>query len=129
MIRRPPISSRTDTRFPYTPLVRSLPEGCRRCHADRREPGALAEALLPHRDEFDIVFDNTAYSVPDLEPMVELFHGRVQQLVFTSSVAVYKRSFVQPVGEDFRRHAPGDDDARKAYGVNTVRCEYHLRTP
>src|SRR3546814_8900284 len=59
--------------------------------------------------------------------MVELFHGRVQQLVFTSSVAVYKRSFVQPVGEDFRRHSPGDDDARKAYGVNKVRCEDHLR--
>src|SRR3546814_9246014 len=51
--------------------VADLPEGCRRIHADRREPGALAEALRPHRDAFDIVFDNTAYPVPAREPMVE----------------------------------------------------------
>ena len=34
----------------------------------------------PHRDEFDIVYDNTAYDVADLEPMVELFAGRVAAL-------------------------------------------------
>src|SRR3546814_10027524 len=28
MIRRPPISTRTDTRFPYTTLFRSLPGHC-----------------------------------------------------------------------------------------------------
>ncbi len=107
--------------------VADMPEGCRRIHCDRTEPGALLEALAPHRDEFDVVFDNTAYQVSDLEPMIELFVGRVGQLVFTSSVAVYKRSFVQPVREDSRRHDPADPDARKAYGVGKVRCEDHLR--
>ena len=48
-------------------------------------------------------------------------------VVFTSSVAVYRRSFVQPVREDGRRHDPADDDARKAYGVGKVRCEDLLR--
>jgi nucleoside-diphosphate-sugar epimerase len=86
----------------------------------------LREVLGPHRDEFDIVYDNTAYQVDDLVPLVELFRGRVRQFVFTSSVAVYKRSFVQPVREDFARHAPDDPDPRKAYGAGKVRCEDHL---
>src|SRR5437879_6627615 len=40
-----------------------LPAGVRRWHADRRVPGVLEEALSPHRDEFDIIYDNTAYQV------------------------------------------------------------------
>lgn len=109
--------------------VGDMPEGCRRIHADRTVPGALFDALAPHRDEFDIVFDNTAYRVADLEPMIELFEGRVSQFVFTSSVAVYRRSFVQPVREDFRRHDPDDPDPdpRKRYGAGKVACEDHLR--
>jgi nucleoside-diphosphate-sugar epimerase len=106
--------------------VAPLPEGVRRLHGDRRRPGVLREVLEPHRDEFDIVYDNTAYQVEDLEPLVELFRGRIQQFVFTSSVAVYKRSFVQPVQEHFARHAPADADPRKAYGVGKVSCEDHL---
>ncbi len=106
--------------------VADMPAGCRRIHADRTRAGALLEALTPHRDEFDIVFDNTAYTIADLAPMVELFDGRVAQFVFTSSVAVYKRSFVQPVREDGARHRPGDPDPRKAYGVGKVECEDYL---
>lgn len=105
-----------------------MPDGARRIHVDRTRPGALLEALRPHRDEFDAVFDNTAYAPRDLEPMVELFAESVQHLVFTSSVAVYKRSFIQPVREDFARHAPDDTDPRKAYGVGKVRCEDYLGT-
>jgi nucleoside-diphosphate-sugar epimerase len=103
-----------------------MPEGARRIHADRRVPGAIVEALGPHRDEFDVVFDNTAYDVGDLEPMIELFRGNVEQLVFTSSVAVYKRSFIQPVTESHATHRPDDEDPRKAYGVGKVRSERYL---
>jgi nucleoside-diphosphate-sugar epimerase len=106
--------------------VAPLPEGARRLHGDRRQPGVLHEVLEPHRDEFDIVYDNTAYQVDDLAPLVELFRGRVRQFVFTSSVAVYKRSFVQPVREHFARHAPDDPDPRKAYGAGKVACEDYL---
>ncbi|MDP1793360.1 MAG: NAD-dependent epimerase/dehydratase family protein [Acidimicrobiales bacterium] len=104
-----------------------MPDGCRRIDVDRTRPGTLADALGPHRDEFDIVFDNTAYRPADLAPMVELFAGRVQQFVFTSSVAVYKRSFIQPVQENFGRHRPDDVDPRKAYGVGKVQCEDYLQ--
>ena len=82
--------------------VAPLPDGARRIHADRRIPGEFEKALADHRDAFDVVFDNTAFVLADLEPMLELFAGRVSQYVFTSSQAVYRRSFVQPLHEDFR---------------------------
>lgn len=104
-----------------------LPEGVRRWHGDRQQPGTLEAVLGEHRDDFDIVYDNTAYEVKDLEPLVELFRGRVQHFVFTSSVAAYKRSYIQPVGEAFARHDPADPDPRKAYGVGKVRCENYLQ--
>ena len=103
-----------------------LPDGARRIVANRRQPGAFEAALADYRDAFDVVFDNTAFTLSDVEPMVELFRGRVQQYVFTSSMAVYRRSFVQPIHEHFRRHAPDDEDPRKAYGVGKVQCEDYL---
>jgi nucleoside-diphosphate-sugar epimerase len=103
-----------------------MPEGARRLHGDRQQPGVITEVLGPHRDDFDVVFDNTAYHVKDLEPMVELFAGRVQHFAFTSSVAVYRRTFVQPVLETFRTHDPRDTAAVKAYGVGKVQCEQYL---
>jgi nucleoside-diphosphate-sugar epimerase len=104
----------------------AIPQEVRRIHCERRIPGALVEALGPHRDDFDVVYDNTAYDVPDLQPMVELFGGRVRHFVFTSTSAVYRRSFVQPTLETFRTHAPDDPDPRKSYGVGKVRCEQYL---
>jgi nucleoside-diphosphate-sugar epimerase len=104
-----------------------LPDGARRIHVDRQVPGALAEALAPVRDDFDIVYDNTSYRIADIEPVIETFDGRVQQLVFTSSVAAYKRSWLQPVREDFPRHAPDDPHPGKAYGVGKVNVEDHLQ--
>jgi nucleoside-diphosphate-sugar epimerase len=100
-----------------------MPEGAVRLHGDRTKPGTITEVLGPHRDDFDVVFDNTAYTPADLAPMIELFRGRVQHFVFTSSAAVYRRSFVQPTLETSRRHDPNDPDGRKAYGVGKVQCE------
>src|SRR3546814_1937645 len=57
MIRRPPRSTRTDTRFPYTTLFRSralqeaggLPRGCRRVdHRGRAEEQVLGLHLERH---------------------------------------------------------------------------------
>lgn len=101
----------------------TLPEGVRRIHADRRQRGAFEAALGDLRDDFDVFFDNTAFTPDDVRPMVELFRGRLTHYVFTSSQAVYRRSFVLPIREDFPRHNPADDDPRKAYGVGKVRCE------
>jgi nucleoside-diphosphate-sugar epimerase len=103
-----------------------LPEGARRIHCDRTQPGALAAALSDHRDNFDVIFDHTAYRPADMAPLIDLFRGRVAHYVFTSSQAVYRRSYVQPLREDFRRHAPDNADPRSAYGVGKVQCEDHL---
>jgi nucleoside-diphosphate-sugar epimerase len=103
-----------------------LPDGVQRIHCDRTQAGALTEALTPHRDAFDVVFDHTAYRPDDMEPLIKLFRGRLQHYVFTSSQAVYRRSYVQPLREDFRRHAPDNADPRSAYGVGKVQCEDHL---
>lgn len=104
----------------------AMPDGAVRLQGDRQQPGVLHDVLAPHRDDFDVVFDNTAYQIKDLEPLVELFRGRIRHFVFTSSAAVYRRSYVQPVTESFRRHDAADVDARKGYGVGKVQCEDYL---
>ena len=103
-----------------------MPDGARRIHCDRTQPGALTAALADRRDDFDVVFDHTAYHPADMAPLIDLFRGRVAHYVFTSSQAVYRRSYVQPLRETFRRHASDDADPRKAYGVGKVQCEDHL---
>ena len=100
-----------------------LPPGVRRLHGDRQQPGVIESVLGPQRDAFDAVFDNTSYSPKDVQPLIELFRGRVRHFVFTSSTAVYRRSFVQPILESFRRHDPLDGDPHKAYGVGKVQVE------
>jgi len=103
-----------------------LPAGAKRIHCDRTQPGALTAALSDHRDAFDIIYDHTAYRPADMEPLIELFRGRIQHYVFTSSQAVYRRSYLQPIREHFTRHAPDNADPRTAYGVGKVQCEDHL---
>src|SRR3546814_9254818 len=45
MIRRPPVSTRTDTLFPYTTLVRSRARPARCCRGHHADPGGCR--LLP----------------------------------------------------------------------------------
>lgn len=104
-----------------------LPEGVRRLHGDRQQPGVVEEVLGPRREDFDAVFDNTSYQVSDVTPLIELFRGRVKHYVFTSSTAVYLWPDVQPVTEE---SPVSDDDARnpsRGYGAGKVRCERLLR--
>ena len=103
-----------------------LPDGARRIHCDRTQPGALAAALADHRDAFDVIFDHTAYRPSDMAPLIELFRGRIAHYVFTSSQAVYRRSYEQPIREPFRRHPADNTDPRAAYGVGKAQCEDHL---
>jgi len=104
----------------------ALPDGVRRIHCDRTQTGALAGVLADHRDAFDAIFDHTAYHPADMAPLIELFGDRVSHYIFTSSQAVYRRSYVQPIREHFPRHAPDNTDPRSAYGVGKVQCEDHL---
>ena len=88
--------------------VAPLPEGARRLHGDRQQPGVLHEVLGPHRDEFDAVFDNTAYHVE--RPRAAWSSCSPAGCSTSSSpapTAVYRRNWVQPVLETFRDPRPG----------------------
>ncbi len=100
-----------------------LPAGVRRIHGNRHEAGVLEALLLPLRDRFDAVFDNTAYTPQHLAPMIAIFRGRVQHFIFTSSIAVYEMTQAQPVDETA---AVGRDAATALYGAyaaGKVHCE------
>lgn len=85
----------------------------------------IAEVLRPLRDRFDVVFDNTAYVPADLEPMIELLDGNVEQFVFTSSIAVYEPTAVQPLTEVSQRRpgAYNGSDRLLGYAAAKVRSE------
>ncbi|MBI5946604.1 MAG: NAD-dependent epimerase/dehydratase family protein [Chloroflexi bacterium] len=100
-----------------------LPAGVRRLDGDRRQPGVIEATLGPLRDGFDAVFDNTSYQTTDVEPLVELFRGRVRHFVFTSSTAVYLWSHLQPVREDSPVSADEAVNPSRAYGAGKVKCE------
>lgn len=103
-----------------------LPPGVERLHGDRHAPGVLEAVLGPRRDDFDAVFDNTAYTPAHLDPMIAMFRGRVRHFVFTSSIAVYEHAAAQPIAEDAR---VGRDPAVALYGayaVGKVACEERL---
>ena len=106
--------------------VAPMPEGTKRLHGDRHEPGVLQALLTPLRDEFDAVFDNTAYTPEHLEPTIEMFRGRVSHFVFTSSIAVYLPADAQPIDENY----PVSDDPAVSlygsYGAGKIRCEQLL---
>ncbi len=100
-----------------------LPDGVRRIHGDRQQPGVIHDLLGPIRDQFDAVLDNTSYQPADVLPMVELFRGHVSHYLFTSSTAVYLWSDIQPVTE---ASTVSDDESvnpSRAYGAGKVRCE------
>ena len=100
-----------------------LPESVERLHGKRHEPGVLQEVLGPRRDSFDAVFDNTAYTPDHLQPMIELFRGRVEHFIFTSSIAVYEIAGVQPVTENSAVSRDAETAIYGAYGAGKVQCE------
>jgi nucleoside-diphosphate-sugar epimerase len=105
----------------------AMPEGTRRLHGDRHQPGVLEEVLGLLRDEFDAVFDNTAYTPDHLAKTVALFRGRVKHFIFTSSVAVYRWAKTLPVREDAEVTDKPETEYYGTYGSDKVLCETLLR--
>jgi nucleoside-diphosphate-sugar epimerase len=100
-----------------------LPASVRRLHGNRHEEGVLAKLLNPIKDEFDAVFDNTAYVPAHLDPMIEIFRGRVRHFIFTSSIAVYEMAAAQPIEEDFPVGRDAASALYGAYAAGKVHCE------
>lgn len=100
-----------------------LPPVVTRLHGQRHEPGTLERLLTPLLDSFDAVFDNTSYAPEHLEPMIELFRGRVQHFVFTSSIAVYEMAAAQPIDESGPVGRDAGTALYGAYAAGKVQCE------
>lgn len=103
-----------------------LPASVRRIHGQRHEPGELQRLLMPLRDSFDAVFDNTAYVPVHLEPMIAIFAGHVRHYVFTSSIAVYELALAQPIRETGAIGRDAQTALYGAYAVGKVACEERL---
>src|SRR3546814_17741127 len=73
MIRRPPISTRTDTLFPYTTLFRSLELRARQIVDALLQGGPIAQ-----RAAKDLVF--TVAGRPTDEPLIEETAARIAEL-------------------------------------------------
>lgn len=79
--------------------LRPLPPGVLALVADRKVPGALAQAVADSGAEWDMVVDCIGYEPEDARQDVAVFAGRCGHLVFISTDFVYdpaKRAFPQP---------------------------------
>src|SRR5580692_11410858 len=66
-----------------------LPRAVRRLYADRTNHEQLREVLGP--EEFDVVADLSGYALADVQPLVEVFRGRIGHYLFGSSTVIYAR--------------------------------------
>lgn len=75
-----------------------------------------------------MIFVHIAYVPADMEALIDLFGGRVDHYVFTSSQAAYRRNLVQPLREDSARLSPDEEGGNFAlkYGRGKVLCEDRL---
>lgn len=69
-------------------------EGITQLQGDRKDPDALKAALTG--ETFDAIFDNNGRELSDTQPLVELFHGKLQHFVYVSSAGVYLKSDQMP---------------------------------
>ena len=98
-----------------------LPRAVRRLYADRTNHEQLREVL--GREEFDVVQDLSGYALADVQPLVEVFRGRIGHYLFGSSTVIYARPRVLPI----RESDPVDRSERQTeYGQQKLNVEAYL---
>jgi nucleoside-diphosphate-sugar epimerase len=98
-----------------------LPRAVRRLYADRTNHEQLREVLGP--EEFDVVQDLSGYALADVQPLVEVFRGRIGHYLFGSSTVIYARPRVLPI----RESDPVDRSERQTeYGRQKLGVEAYL---
>ena len=95
-----------------------LPHGVGRLAADRTDHAALRSQV--GSQDWDVVYDVSAYRPEDVQSMVDALRGRVGHYVFISSTVIYAASNLLPITED----SPLDRSERQnEYGRNKILCE------
>ena len=98
-----------------------IPLGVRRLLGDRTDHAGMTEVFAG--EEFDCVYDISAYTPDDVRGMIEIFRGRTGHYVFASSTVIYAASSVLPITEDF----PVDRSEKQGqYGLDKLECEAML---
>jgi nucleoside-diphosphate-sugar epimerase len=95
-----------------------VPRRVERLYCDRTDADQMRKTL--GGEEFDCVFDISAYRPEDVELMVEIFRGRIGHYIFASSTVIYAASKILPIDENFPVER-GDD--QNEYGMNKILCE------
>ncbi len=98
-----------------------LPREVRRLYADRKDHAQLKEVL--GGEDFDVVFDISAYVLEDVQSMVDIFEGRTGHYIFASSTVVYAATNILPIDEHF---AVDSTPRQSDYGRNKLICEDYL---
>jgi len=94
-----------------------LPDGYHLIKGDRKDRKTFQNQIA-EAGYFDCVIDMICFEPQEAEIDIQVFQGRVGQLIFCSTVDVYsKPPGTFPVTESHERHALSD------YGRNKVKCE------
>ena len=99
----------------------ALPHGVRRITGDRDDPLTLKAAL--GNDEYDVVYDVSGYTLPQVQTIVELVRGRVGHFIFASSTVTYAAARHLPIRET---SADNDTPQQNDYARNKLACERYL---
>lgn len=95
-----------------------IPRRVRRLYCDRTDAEKLRATL--GNEDFDCVYDISAYRPEDVQRMADIFRGRIGHYIFASSTVIYAPSRVLPICERF----PLDrSDDQNEYGMNKILCE------
>ncbi len=95
-----------------------LPRRVKRLYCDRTDHEKMRQTL--GREDFDCVFDISAYRPEDVQLMAEIFRGRVGHYIFASSTVIYAASKIMPITESFPVER---GDEQNEYGINKLLCE------
>jgi len=89
--------------------------------ADRKDPASVNAAIAGAGCRFDVVYDNNARKLEEVEPLVEavMAAGGCDQFIFMSSAGVYGPTGVLPLTEV----NPGDPNSRHQ---EKLTCEVYL---
>ncbi len=94
-----------------------VPSGATTLHGDRKEYAAF-EAQMADAGPFDAVIDMIGFVPEDAESLIRAFRGRVNQVIFCSTVDVYTKPAARYPYTEAAERKPQSD-----YGRNKVLCE------
>jgi nucleoside-diphosphate-sugar epimerase len=98
-----------------------VPREVQRLYADRKDHKQMKEVL--GSEEFDVIFDISAYMLEDVQSIVDIFEGRAGHYIFASSTVVYAATNILPINEN----SPVDNTSKQSdYGRNKLICEDYL---